>query len=407
MERITVNGTRPLSGHITVSGSKNAALPILFASLAARGVSKISRVPDITDTRVALELVSDLGALVLREGDTVYIDSRRLCCNVPNPGLVSKIRASTYLMGAMLSAFGRCPLMDFGGCNFADRPIDLHLYAFRCLGAEIKDGMIILDKPHPAEICFSKASVGATANALIVASGIEGTSVIRGHASEPHIMALVDFLRSMGAEIIMSEDFVTVKGTELHGGTAEIIGDMIEAGSYLSLGLVTGGEVSVSGCPAEHMRAYCEFLGAAGAFVSLESDKISCRFGAEKKYTSVVAEPYPAFPTDLQPIAAAVLAISQGGVIYDNVFPDRFGYLYELLNFGLKSKVHHGYAEIFPSELCSGDATAPDLRGGMACLICALGARGESHIYSPELLLRGYENLEDKLRRIGADIKFG
>ena len=407
MEKITVNGGSPLMGHISVSGSKNAALPILFASLAARGVSKIKRVPDITDTRVALKLISELGASVLRDGDTVYIDSRRLFFNTPSPLLVSKIRASTYLMGAMLSAFGRCPLMDFGGCNFAARPTDLHLYAFMRLGAEIKDDMIILNNPHPAEICFKKASVGATANALILASGIDGKSVIRGHASEPHITALVDFLRSMGAEITMNEDSLTVIGKELHGGTAEVIGDMIEAGSYLGLGLVTGGQVSVSGCPAEQLSAFCDFLSSVGASVSIESDKISCRLEGEGKFASVTAAPYPAFPTDLQPIAATVLAATSGGIIYDEVFADRFGYLNELSGFGLKSEVHHGYSEIFPSELYPGDAKAPDLRGGMACLICALGARGESRIYSPELLLRGYEDLENKLRCIGANIKFG
>ncbi len=406
MEKITVNGGRPLFGHVAVSGSKNAALPILFATLTARGVSKIVRVPDISDTRVALEIISGLGATVLREGDTVFVDARRLCYNKPNPALVSKIRASTYLLGAMLAAFGKCPLMDFGGCNFASRPIDLHIYAFQCLGATIKDDALMLDKPRPAEICFKKASVGATANALILASSIDGTSIIRGHAVEPHIMALVSFLRSMGAEITMSEDSITVKGTELHGGSTEIVGDMIEAGSYLALGLVTGGQVTVSGCPREQMRAFCDFLSTLDVCVSEESDKISCLWGSQRKYSTLCAEPYPAYPTDLQPIAAPILAKGDGGIIYDKVFPDRFGYLRELSKFGLKSRTFSGYAEILPSRLYAADSIAPDLRGGMACLICALGASGESHVYSPEMLLRGYENLEIKLRRLGADIKF-
>lgn len=406
MEKITVNGGRPLVGNIYVSGSKNAALPILFATLVTRGVSKLRRVPDISDTRVALELLSGLGALVMRDRDDLYVDTRRLCYNLPDPALVSKIRASTYLIGGMLSAFGRCPIMNFGGCNFADRPIDLHLYAAECFGTSVTDRSIILDKPHPAEISFAKASVGATANALIIASSVSGTTLIRGHATEPHIMALVDFLRSAGAEISVSDEFIRVNGGDLHGGTTEIVGDMIEAGSYLAAGIVTKGRVSVSGCPVEQMSAFIDFLSSLGHTVTLDGDKISCERSEEARFASVAAEPYPAFPTDLQPIAAPILAIGAGGIIYDRVFPERFGYLKELSKFGLEYKHGKDYAEISPSRLHCADSRAPDLRGGAACLLCALGATGESRVYSPEMLLRGYENLECKLRRLGADIKF-
>ncbi len=406
MEKITVNGGRPLSGDIRVSGSKNAALPIIFATLITRGVSKLCRVPDITDTRVALEIIESLGALVMREGDTIYVDTRSLYYNIPKASLVSKIRASTYLLGSMLSAFGRCPVMNFGGCNFADRPIDLHIYALERFGAKVDDNTITLDKPHSAKIEFKKASVGATANALISASSINGVTEIFGHAVEPHIINLIDFLTSAGAEITLSDECITVKGGALHGGNVEIIGDMIEAGSYLAAGLVTGGCVSVSGCPVDQMTAFVDFLRSSGAAVTVDKDKISCKRGECSKYTYVYAEPYPAFPTDLQPISAPILAKGSGGIIYDRVFPERFGYLKELSHFGVEYKEGRGFAEILPSKIHKSVCIAPDLRGGMACLLCALTGEGESTVYSSELLLRGYENLDGKLRQIGANIIF-
>lgn len=406
MEKITVKGGRPLVGEIFVSGSKNAALPILFATLATRGVSKIDRVPNIADVRVAVRILSSLGAHVLRIGESLYVDTEKLYYKEPDPHLTSSIRASTYLLSGMLSAFGRCPLMSFGGCDFADRPIDLHLYALECFGAKISDNLIVCEKPRNAEICFEKASVGATANALIAAAAIKGKSIIRGHACEPHVMALVDFLRSAGAKISVSKEKITVVGTELHGGTTSLIGDMIEAGSYLAAGLVTDGCVTVRGCPAEHLSAFVDFLHRTGADVSVGDTCISCQKGKNHRYSEVLAEPYPAFPTDLQPIAAVIMACGAGGSIRDNVFPERFGYLAELSNFGVEFEIGQGRANIFSSSVSSGFASAPDLRGGMACLICALCAEGKSTVYSPEKLLRGYDDLENKLRSVGAEIEF-
>lgn len=406
MKKIAVKGGRPLFGEIAVSGSKNAALPVIFATLATRGVSRIDRVPDITDVGVALELAAGFGALVMREGESVFIDTRNLYYNVPNPHLTSKIRASTYLLGSLLSAFGRCPLMNFGGCNFSNRPIDLHIKALGSFGASVLEGCLVIEKPEPAVIEFPKASVGATANALIMASSVNGKSIIRGHAIEPHILCLIDFLRSAGAEISVTDEEICVAGGELHGGSVRLIGDMIEAGSYLAAGVATEGCVTVRGCDREHMRSFADFLSFAGCSVTYGSDSITCERGEGALFTQVSAEPYPAFPTDLQPIAATVLATGAGGIIYDRVFPDRFGYLKELSRFGVGYVTGHGYSEILSSHIHSAESTAPDLRGGAACLICALAARGESSVYSPEMLLRGYENLENKLRQIGADIEF-
>ena len=405
MEKILVKGGTPLFGTVTVSGSKNAALPIIFATLTARGVSRLSRVPDILDVRVALELICSLGARVTRISDSLYIDTREIYFNPPNEALVSKIRASTYLIGAMLARLGRCPLGDFGGCNFSKRPIDLHILAAKAFGASLNGGELSLQSPHPAEISFAKPSVGATANSLIMASAIDGTSRIRGCALEPHIMALINFLRSMGAKISVNEGEITVIGGNLHGGSCEIVGDMIEAGSYLAMGLVSGGKICVKGCDTNQLESFAEFLRSVGALVEITDKGISAE-RAESCPASVTAAPYPAFPTDLQPIASVILASHSGGEVFDEVFPERFGYLDELSCFGLNSERREGSARIYPSVFRPASARSPDLRGGIACLLCALCAKGESEIYYPERILRGYELLEEKISSLGGKISF-
>ncbi len=404
MAIIKINGGIPLCGDIEVSGSKNAALPILFATIVTRGVSEISGVPDISDVRVALDIIKGFGARVVRQEGRLYIDTRDLLYREPDVSLTERIRASTYILGASLARFGKCSILSFGGCNFADRPIDLHIKAAESFGALAEGGRLSCKKLTAANIFFEKKSVGATANALILASATEGESVIRGHAKEPHIMALADFLRSAGAQITVTEDEIRVKGRELHGGTVRVIGDMIEAGSYLGAALVTGGRVGVAGCDVAEMGAYIAFLTSLGAKIEITEGKITAERGSLGRRTSVCAEPYPAFPTDLQPIAAPILASHKGGEIFDNVFPLRFGYLEQLASFGVRYNRGCGRAEIFPSEIHSAEVVLPDLRGGAACLLCALAARGESRLYSGDMIMRGYERYDEKLCSLGADI---
>ena len=404
MEKILVYGGTPLVGSVKVSGSKNAALPIIFATLVTGGVSRLSNLPDITDVNVALKLISYLGARVLREGDIIYIDTRNIYFKHPPKELTSKIRASTYLLGSMIARLGKCPIIDFGGCNFALRPIDLHIYAAEQLGAEVKDGFLTAKKLRPAEIEFKKPSVGATANALIMASSIDGETVIRGHALEPHIISLIDFLRSAGALIFVDDSEIRVRGGELHGGSCEIIGDMIEAGTYLSMGIVTEGKVCVSGCDTSQMNSFIEFLKSIGAGVKKESNTITVERRASYP-CNLTAAPYPAFPTDLQPIIAPLMAIYRGGEITDEVWRDRFGYLEILSAFGVKYSLCGNTAKIYPSKIFPTSVTAPDLRGGMACIIAALAAKGQSEIHSAEIVLRGYEDLVKKLGALGADVE--
>lgn len=405
MKKITIYGGNSLNGIINVSGSKNAALPIIFACILTKGISEIRNLPDIGDTRVALKLLVSFGASVIRKGEVTYVDTTNLFYSSPYEFLVSKIRASTYLLGSCLPRFGRCPLLPFGGCNFAKRPIDMHIDACLALGGRLGDGEITAERLVGGKIVFDKKSVGATVNAILLASTAEGKTIIQGGASEPHIDSLIDFLISCGAEICRVNDELHIVGRELHGGDISIIGDMIEAGSYIVAGLITSGDVRLKNCPVGDMQAIFDSLKSLGAEIEINQNYVTASLREKSREISISADPYPGFPTDLHPIFSALLAAFSGGVITDNVWQTRFGYLNQLSSFGVRYDLVGNSAKIYPSTIKNAIATAPDLRGGMACLLLALRATGKSEIYSAETILRGYENLEEKLLAIGADIK--
>ena len=404
MKKITLHGGKRLNGSVSVSGSKNAALPIIFACILTKGVSEVRNLPDIGDVGVALSLLRSFGAKVHREGEVTRIDTANLSYTPPDALLVSKIRASTYLIGSCLSRFGRCPILSFGGCNFAKRPIDMHIDACLTLGAELINGELIAEKLIGGEINFQKASVGATVNAILLSSCAEGETVIRGGAREPHIDSLIDFLVSCGAEINRYGDELHIIGAELHGGKITVIGDMIEAGTYLAAGLMTGGLVRVNNCPTGDMTAIFDAFSSLGADVKIRENTACVEIEGKGKAANITAAPYPLFPTDLQPIFAPLMAALGGGEIIDTVWQSRFGYLKSLSAFGIEYTVEGNHAIIKPSEIKSGITTSPDLRGGMACLLAALLAKGKSEIYSAEIILRGYENLEQKLCALGAEV---
>ena len=405
MSHFTVKGGAPLFGEITVSGSKNAALPILFATVATRGVSVVRRVPDIGDVRSAIAILRHLGARITRTGDTLAVDTTELV-DAPVPtSLTASLRASTYLIGACLARFSHFSLSDFGGCNFSPRPIDMHLDASRLLGATLTD--CILTAPRGlrgAQLSFAKPSVGATINALIMSATARGRTVIRGFAREPHVLCLIDFLLSAGASIEVSDREITVEGRELHGGDVTVIGDMIEAGTYLAAALMTDGSVTVRGVARDEIASFLELLAALGAPYSLSDSSVSVRAVTASRFVRVVALPYPGFPTDLQPIAAPLLARLSGGEITDRVWCSRFGYLDALSPLGVTCSRFGSSAVVHPSRLHSGITCAPDLRGGMACILAALAAEGESRIDHAETILRGYEDPVGKLSALGASL---
>ena len=405
MGKFIVNGGNPLVGSIRVSGSKNAALPIIFASLITGGVSRFYNLPDITDVKDALVIIKDLGAKIHTEGTVTVIDTRELHYSPPSPERVARIRASTYLIGSCLARFDRADILPFGGCAFSHRPIDMHLAAAESFGATL-DGTVLTSRGlHAADISFRQPSVGATVNALIMAAAIKGESHIRGAAKEPHILALISYLRSAGADIEVQGSTYTVRGGELHGGMAVIPGDMIEAGTFLSASMVTGGAVCVSGFDTRELSAFLTPLLSRGVIEEVSDGGITL-IGRPRRELSVTTGAYPAFATDLQPILSTVLAVSHGGEITDEVWRSRFGYLDELAGFGLSYSREGNRARIYKSEIRPANATATDLRGGAAALILALCAKGQSCICSGELVLRGYDALVEKLRNVGADIRY-
>ena len=404
MSSLIVTGGKRLSGEISVSGSKNAALPLIFSTIAIDGVSTFFDVPDIDDVRVALKIIEAFGAEITSAGNKLVIDTRNLKYAEPPSFLVEKLRASTYLLGAMLARFGKAKLYNFGGCNFCERPIDMHLSAINSLGGT-QDGIFFYAKELiGCDIFFEKASVGATINALIMASAAKGVTRIFGYAREPHVLALVRFLRSAGIKISCRGACLEVEGGRAVGGKVRVIPDMIEAGTYIVLSLLTDSELLIKGVDAGHLSALLTLLSGAGAHFKIDEEGI-IPLGKITKPISVITEPYPGFPTDLQPQTAPLLAAFSGGRITEGVWQGRFGYLSELKKLGLRCEVSDDTAVILPSALKCGETRAPDLRGGAAILLSALYTEGKSEIKNAECIFRGYENLILKLNSVGALIE--
>ncbi len=403
MGKIKISGGVPLYGEVRVGGAKNAVLPIIFATLITHGVTVIENVPNISDVDDCINIIEAFGALVKRDADTLQIDTRRLAYKSPPTDAVCRIRASTYLIGACLSRFGFAELMPFGGCNFSDRPIDLHLTLSELFGAKRVKNTLISTGLHPAYAVLRKVSVGATVNALLLAAATGGVSKITPYAKEPHIFSLIEYLRTAGARIETDEKTITVFGTRLRGGYSRIVGDMVEAGTYLAAGMITGGKVTVLGAPPDHLSSFLSPLALSGADISCDSGSITA-IGLPMREVNILTGPYPDFPTDLQPIAAPLLALGGGGCICDTVWAERFGYLSALNRFGLDYEIVSGTAKIKKSAFTPADVTAPDLRGGGACILAALCAVGDSSIDNSELIYRGYERITEKLMSLGAKI---
>ena len=408
MEKIIINGSRPLCGEVTVSGSKNAILPLIFASLLVNGESIFYNVPDIGDVRVAIDIVSNLGAKVKFFNNRLSINTENLVYRDSDPSLISKIRASTYLIGASLARFGKAEVGEFGGCNFSLRPIDLHIKSAIALGAEVKENYLIAKNLHGAKIYLDKPSVGATVNTLIMSAAADGETEIYGYAKEPHIFCLIDYLSNAGLSILVTNEKISIKGSHLHPIKYKVIGDMIEAGSYLVASIITDGEITVKGVNPIELSSFLDVLINMGYTPKAEKNSITVNSLKTKKTSDniiITAAPYPMFPTDLQPIMAPMIAKNGGGRIIDTVWDARFGYLRSLSPFGIEYNFSGEGAYIKRSIIRNAITEATDLRGGMSCVISALCARGRSEILSPSLILRGYDSLMEKLSTLGADIK--
>lgn len=414
MENLRVRGGNRLYGEIITGGAKNAAVAIIPAALLVDGACRIENVPDIRDVKLILEMLTFLGAKVTRiDNNTVEIDSSCVSTYKAPYDLASHMRASYYLLGALLGRFGKAEVALPGGCNFGERPIDLHIKGFRALGAEVDivRGQVEAKASslHGASVYLDKVSVGATMNIILAATLAKGRTIIENAAKEPHIVDLANFLNAMGACIRgAGTDVIRIDGVEkLNGGSYAIIPDQIEAGTFMIMAAAAGGNVLVKNLIPKHMAALSSKLEEMGVEIEEYDDAIRVKRDKPLLPCDVRTMPYPGFPTDLQPQIVALLTLAKGtSKVTEDVWDNRFQYVGELKRLGADISVQGKTAIIEGGEPLTGaPVRATDLRAGAALIIAALAADGITVINDPIYIDRGYENIEGRLERIGAAIE--
>ena len=402
-----VVGGKPLEGSVRVSGSKNAALPLLFAALMIDEPVTLIGVPDIGDVRKTVSLFQKMGATVKREGSTLTVCAANPSLPPPDAEEILSLRASSYLLGAGLSRFGKMRMCYPGGCNLGARPLDIHRFALCTLGASWDEGVCDISVSAQAlvgkSITLSYASVGATVNALLAAVCAKGETVLYGCAKEPHITSLIRFLRRAGADITASANAVTVRGgKKLHGCRFTVMADDIEASTFLIGGALTGGHVTVEGASSAALFPLLSLFDRMG-IKHIEGERSVTVLPSSAHGVSIVCAPYPAFPTDLQPQAAVLLSsLPEGGRITERVWRERFAYVRELQKMGFLAERKEASLYISPSRLHGAHLYATDLRAGAAMMLAALCADGESIIENTFYIDRGYENFLLKWKTLGA-----
>ena len=415
MDKFVIHGGKPLFGEVVVSGAKNAAVAIIPAAVMVDGVCRIENIPMVSDVLIQLEILRELGCSVrVLSSDTIEIDSRGLNTSVATSDLNRKMRASYYLIGAFLGRFGRAEVAMPGGCNFGGvRPIDQHMKGFEALGAkvDIRNGIVYADGSeglHGSTIYLDVASVGATVNIMLAACLAEGQTIIENSAKEPHIVDLANFLNSMGADIMgAGTDVIKIRGVEkLVGGFYSIIPDQIEAGTYMAAVAAAGGSVLVKNVIPKHMDCITAKLEEMGCEISEEDDNIRVTRSGPTHKIQVKTMYYPGFPTDMQPQLAAALCLAEGtSVVTEGVWENRFRYSDELRRMGAHIQVDGKVAVIEGVEKLTGaPVRASDLRAGAALVIAGLAAEGTTEIEEIGYIERGYEDIVEKLRKLGADI---
>ncbi len=420
MEKYIIRGGKPLHGEVEISGAKNAAVAIIPAAIMVRGACRLENLPQISDTDTLLRVLSYMGADVkMINRSTVELD----CTNVQMDclpediwRLTRKIRASYYLIGAMLGRFGKaCSTMP-GGCNFGVRPIDQHIKGLKALGAEmdVSAGFIKAEaaggRLKGTKIYLDKVSVGATINIMIAAATAEGLTVIENVAREPHIVDLANFLNSMGADIRgAGTDVIKIRGVqELHGGTYALIPDQIEAGTYMTAVAATGGAVRISNVIPKHLDCISSKLREMSVEVEEGDDYVLVRRDGPLTPTNVKTKPYPGYPTDMQPQISAVLCCAEGNsLVTEGVWDNRYKYVDELKRMGACIQVEDRTAFIQGVPYLTGATVkACDLRAGAAIVIAGLAAHGVTRVEDIQYIERGYQNIVGKLQALGADIRW-
>ncbi|WP_085833340.1 UDP-N-acetylglucosamine 1-carboxyvinyltransferase [Clostridium merdae] len=414
MDKYVITGGNRLTGEVTISGAKNAAIAIIPAAIMADDVCRIENVPNITDVTAITRILYDMGAKIRKiNSSTIEIDPRSIHSCVASYELARHIRGSYYLLGALLGRFRHAVVSMPGGCDFGVRPIDQHLKGFAALGATytLEGGMVDVTAKELVgnNIYMDVVSVGATVNIMLAAVRAKGTTVIENAAKEPHIVDLANFLNSMGADVRgAGTDVIKIYGVEhLRGTTYSIIPDQIEAGTYMAAAAATGGDVLIKNVIPKHLESISAKLEEMGVCVEEFDDSIRISRDQPLNRCNIKTMPHPGFPTDMQPQIAVVLSIAHGtSIVNESVWDNRFRYVEELKRMGAQISVDGKLAVIEGVEnLNAAPVRATDLRAGAAMLIAALCAHGVSQIEDIQHIERGYEDVEEKLLALGADIK--
>ncbi len=414
MEQYAIKGGTPLVGEVEIGGAKNAALGILAAAIMTDETVVIDNLPDVRDIHVLIQAMESIGVIVTRVNrHCVKVNASQIHTLVIQDDYIKKIRASYYLLGALLGKYKEASVALPGGCNIGSRPIDQHIKGFKVIGAEVKieHGLIITEAEHlkGAHVYLDVVSVGATINVMMASVMAEGTTIIENAAKEPHVVDLANFLNSMGASIKgAGTDVIRVKGvTKLHKTEYAIIPDQIEAGTFMLAAAITKGDVTVKNVIPKHLESISAKLVEMGCEIQETDDAVRVVAAKPLEHTQIKTLPYPGFPTDMQPQIAVALGLSSGtSIVNESIFENRFKYVDELTKMGANIKVEGKIAIIDGvSQYTGASLVAPDLRAGAALVMAALGATGFSTVEDIQYIERGYEDFPEKLRGIGALIE--
>ena len=409
-----VEGGKKLEGSVKISGSKNAALPIIAATILNAGTTKLYNIPNIHDTQVTLKILKYLGCMVNKSNDKIEINAKKISKKEIPENLMREMRSTVIIAGAILGRYKEVTFSYPGGCDIGARPIDLHLKAFKKLGINIVEeyGFIRCkcDKIIGTNIDLDFPSVGATENIILATVLAEGKTVITNAAKEPEIIDLANMLNKMGAKICgAGTNNIEIMGVnKLKDISYRIIADRIEAGTMLCAGAVTGGNIKITDVNPEHITAILSKLEEVGCKLDIGKNFVQLMAPKKLKSTEIKTMPYPGFPTDMQSIFGSMLTYAKGtSVITENIFENRFKYLQELQRMGAKNKQEGNVAIITGvKKLTGAKVKSTDLRGGAALIIASLVAKGKTEITNIEYILRGYENIEKKLKKLGAKIEY-
>jgi len=415
MDKISILGGKTLEGTITISGSKNAALPILVSSLLTREISNLDNVPNLLDITTMKELLISLGIKIIAKDKSLFIEPSNNISTHADYELVRKMRASVLVLGPLLARFGEAEVSLPGGCAIGSRPVDIHINALKKMGAklEIKDGYIKASVPNKklvgADITFPKVSVGATENIIMAACLAKGKTIIRNAALEPEIDDLITVLNKMGANVYrLDSNKIEVEGViSLKGFSHSVMPDRIEAGTYAMAAVITAGRIELLKAEEKYLKNVIKYLNRVGAKIESTNNGINIEGPKVINNIDMKTEVYPGFPTDLQAQAMALMSVAEGSsVIEESIFENRFMHIAELVRFGANIKNKGVKAHIVGCKVLNGaQVMATDLRASSSLILAGLRAEGETIINRVYHLDRGYENLEKKLSMCGANIR--